>query len=538
MGHDTHEETVVPTSAGTLADAGPASRALPEIPEDRLDSDALSVIHRLRSFGHQAYLVGGCVRDLLLGRQPKDFDVATSAHPGEIRAIFRNCRLIGRRFRLAHVYFRDGKIVETATFRTNPRIEGEAQDLLITRDNAFGTAEEDAQRRDFTVNGLFYDVVLGKVLDYVGGKADLERRILRTIGDPDVRIQEDPVRLLRAVRLAAKLGFEIEKETWDALVRHKGGLARCAPARVLEEVFRLLRSGHARTCLDLLLRLEALDILLPPLARHLRQSGPEAVEAFLTSLGRLDEIVQAGHLPDDSVLLAALLVTLAVEEERQRQARRQETTAAPAASAADAGSEEEAADAGEESEESVSEESAEAAPEEPAAEAEEAEEAAEEVPEIGEPVAIPWAVSAAAASVEEFLRELSRTARLPRRISERARTLLSTFRGLLGKRRRRTSPLRIVRQNHFPDALLVLWLWSQGTGEARDRVEQWVERARTAGVRLAWLEALEGEPPEIEEVKTAAPVEKGEAKRASAEEKLPPEAERKPPPGPIDFLPF
>src|SRR5690606_17514971 len=184
-----------------------------DIPVERLDPDALGVIHRLRSFGHQAYLVGGCVRDLLLGRQPKDFDVATSAHPGEIRAIFRNCRLIGRRFRLAHVYFPGGKVIETATFRTNPNGESESEDLLITRDNAFGTVEEDARRRDFTVNGLFYDVVLGKVLDYVGGRADLERRLLRTIGDPDVRIQEDPVRLLRAVRFAAKLGFEIEEKT-------------------------------------------------------------------------------------------------------------------------------------------------------------------------------------------------------------------------------------------------------------------------------------------------------------------------------------
>jgi len=547
MGHDTPEETKeVSTGRDTPAAPGTARRAVPEIPEDRLDPDALSVIHRLRSFGHQAYLVGGCVRDLLLGRQPKDFDVATSAHPGEIRAIFRNCRLIGRRFRLAHVYFRDGKIVETATFRTNPNAGGEGKDLLITRDNAFGTAEEDARRRDFTVNGLFYDVVLRKVIDYVGGKADLERRILRTIGDPDVRIQEDPVRLLRAVRLAAKLGFEIEKDTWDALVRHKGGLARCAPARVLEEVFRLLRSGHARTCLDLLLRLEALDILLPPLARHLRQAGPEAIEAFLTSLGRLDEIVQAGHLPDDSVLLAALLVTLAVEEERQRQARRE---AASAASVRDTPNSDEAAEQAEDEEAAeetgeeaaASEESeAAAADGEPAAEAaEEGEEAAEEVPEIGEPVAIPWAVSAAAASVEEFLRELSRTARLPRRISERAKTLLHAFRGLLGKRRRRSSPLRIVRQNHFPDALLVLWLWSQGTGDAGDRVAQWVDRARAAGVRLPWLEVLEGAPPEVEEVEAtpAAPERRG-GKRAAAEETLPPEAERRPPPGPADFLPF
>lgn len=511
----------------TLPDPTPTGKTMPEIPVDRLDADALSVIHRLRSFGHQAYLVGGCVRDLLLGRQPKDFDVATSAHPGEIRAIFRNCRLIGRRFRLAHVYFRDGKIVETATFRTNPNGETSGKDLLITRDNAFGTAEEDARRRDFTVNGLFYDVVLGKVLDYVGGKADLERRILRTIGDPDVRIQEDPVRLLRAVRFAAKLGFEIEKKTWDALVRHKGGLARCAPARVLEEVFRLLRSGHARTCLDLLLRMEALDILLPPLANHLRQASPEAREAFFASLGRLDEIVQAGNLPDDSVLLAALLVTLAVEEDRRRQAERQE-----AAAGSESASEDEA-----QAEEPVSEEDEEA----PAESSEEPETTEEEEPEIGEAVAVPWAVSAAAASVEEFLRELSRSARLPRRVSERARTLLQASRSLMGRRRRRTSPMRLVRQNHFPDALLILWLWSQGTGEAKDRVDQWLERARSAGVRLPWLEAIEGigaEPEEAEPV-VAAPAEKRRnGKAQAAEETLPPEAERRPPPGPADFLPF
>lgn len=517
---------------GALAppDPTPTGETMPEIPVDRLDADALSVIHRLRSFGHQAYLVGGCVRDLLLGRQPKDFDVATSAHPGEIRAIFRNCRLIGRRFRLAHVYFRDGKIVETATFRTNPNGEASGKDLLITRDNAFGTAEEDARRRDFTVNGLFYDVVLGKVLDYVGGKADLERRVLRTIGDPDVRIQEDPVRLLRAVRFAAKLGFDIEKETWDALVRHKGGLARCAPARVLEEVFRLLRSGHARTCLDLLLRMEALDILLPPLANHLRQASPEAREAFFASLGRLDEIVQAGNLPDDSVLLAALLVTLAVEEDRRRQAERQEASNGTESAPEDEASVEEAA----------SEEDGEAgAGPEVSEEATEATE--EEEPEIDEAVAVPWAVSAAAASVEEFLRELSRSARLPRRVSERAKTLLQAFRSLVGRKRRRSSPMRVVRQNHFPDALLILWLWSQGTGQARDRVDQWLERARTAGVRLPWLEAIEGVAPEPEAekpVETAPPEKRRNGRAQAAEESLPPEAERRPPPGPADFLPF
>src|SRR5512146_1560530 len=181
----------------------------PEIPPERLDGDALKVIARLRHMHHQAYLVGGCVRDLLLGATPKDFDVATNAHPGEVRAVFRNCRLIGRRFRLAHVYFRGGKVIEVATFRKNPTElaedgADEDADLLITRDNVFGTAEEDAVRRDFTVNGLFYDVGSGEVIDYVGGRQDLEDRRIATIGDPEVRMREDPVRALRAVRFAAR----------------------------------------------------------------------------------------------------------------------------------------------------------------------------------------------------------------------------------------------------------------------------------------------------------------------------------------------
>ena len=155
----------------------------PEISVDRLDPDALKVIARLRHMRHRAYLVGGCVRDLLLGATPKDFDVATDAHPGEVRAIFRNCRLTGRRFRLAHVYFRGGKVIEVATFRKNPTELAEEAggdedaDLLITRDNVFGTAEEDARRRDFTVNGLLYDPFLGEVIDYVGGRADLEAHV-------------------------------------------------------------------------------------------------------------------------------------------------------------------------------------------------------------------------------------------------------------------------------------------------------------------------------------------------------------------------
>src|SRR5689334_21194532 len=193
-----------------------------EIPESLLDPEAVKVVRRLRRSGFVAYLVGGCVRDLLLGMRPKDFDVATSAHPNEVKETFRNSRLIGRRFRLAHVYFRGGKIIEVSTFRANPldELTDLPQDLLIRHDNVFGTAEGDARRRDFTINGLFYDVDEGRVVDHVGGKADLRARLVRTIGEPDVRMREDPVRILRAIRFAAKCAFELEGNTFAAMQAH------------------------------------------------------------------------------------------------------------------------------------------------------------------------------------------------------------------------------------------------------------------------------------------------------------------------------
>ena len=177
-----------------------------------IDLNALWVIKRLRAKNYEAYLTGGCVRDLLLGRTPKDFDVATNAKPEEVRQIFKNSRLIGRRFLLAHVFFPGNKIVETATFRANPLDVQEdlPEDLLLTHDNVYGNIEEDARRRDLTINGLFYDPIEGKVLDFVGGRADLEARLIRTIGDPDIRFQEDPVRILRAIKFASCLGFQIE----------------------------------------------------------------------------------------------------------------------------------------------------------------------------------------------------------------------------------------------------------------------------------------------------------------------------------------
>jgi len=294
----------------------------PEIPLDRLDQDALKVIVRLRHMRHQAYLVGGCVRDLLLNRTPKDFDCATDAHPGEVRAIFRNCRLIGRRFRLAHVYFRGGKVVEVATFRKNPVDVGEdvpeGSDLLITRDNVFGTAEEDAVRRDFTVNGLFYDVLTGEVIDYVGGRQDLEDHRIATIGDPEIRMREDPVRALRAIRFAARLGFTIAPDTFAAMRRHAGELARCAPARVLEEIFKILRCGGSARAFELMRACGALAVVLPALGAALDGWDDARRRGFFAHLSALDRKIRAGEDLSDAVLLGTLLVHLPVDEHGHR----------------------------------------------------------------------------------------------------------------------------------------------------------------------------------------------------------------------------
>jgi poly(A) polymerase len=297
----------------------PAPEHPPEIPTERLDADALKVIYRLRHMGHQAYFVGGCVRDLLLGATPKDFDLATDAHPGEVRAIFRNCRLIGRRFRLAHVYFRGGKVLEVATFRKNPTDVAEDLpedgDLLITRDNVFGTAEEDSVRRDFTVNGLFYDPSTGEVIDYVGGRSDLESHRIATIGDPEIRMREDPVRALRAVRFAARLGFTIAPDTFEAMRRYAGELARCAPPRLLEETFKILRCGNSARAFELLRASGALPILLPPLAVAMEGWGPERRRGFAAHLAALDRLVRSGAEVSEAVLLGALLMHLGARAE-------------------------------------------------------------------------------------------------------------------------------------------------------------------------------------------------------------------------------
>lgn len=283
------------------------------IPLELIDQDALRVLSRLQRNGHQAYLVGGCVRDLLLGRKPKDFDVATSANPRQIKRLFRNGRIIGRRFRLVHIVY-GRNIIETSTFRATPKQPEvgapEDGDLLITEDNEYGTAEEDAVRRDFTVNGLFYDPNQGEIIDYVGGLEDLESGTLRTIGDPMIRFAEDPVRILRAIKFATRLGFRIDEATWKAMRAHVDDLTRSAAPRVAEEILRLLRSGTALGAFRMMRKAGALNVLLPAIDEFLiaGEAQPEKPESFWRLLEAVDAEIHSGDVPTNEVLVAALFL--------------------------------------------------------------------------------------------------------------------------------------------------------------------------------------------------------------------------------------
>lgn len=419
------------------------------IARDAIDPDAEKVVRRLRRYHHKAYLVGGCVRDLLLGRKPKDFDVATSATPNEIKDLFRNCRIIGRRFRLAHVFF-GAKIIETSTFRSDPR-EGkspdEVEELLIRRDNVFGTAEEDARRRDFTINGLFYDIEASEVIDYVGGLADLDARLVRTIGDPEIRFREDPVRILRAIKFAARLGFTIEPTTYAALLRHRSEIHACAPPRVLEEIYRLLRGGAARRSMELLIETGVAGTLAPEVAWLYGGPGalpPGTAEApppmalpfepaelderrarAWRTLDELDELVRRlpeEELPIDTptnaLLLAALVAPFVPEP--------------------------------------VS-------------------------PQGGDRPRDQFAV------VEETLRPVALRLRVSRRDLERARQILLAQRRLAPARRRRARPMALVRRDWFAEALIVYELMARASGAVGEEVARWKQLARRhgAGERMA-----------------------------------------------------
>ena len=318
-----------------------------------IDPDALKVLYRLRQGHHAAYLVGGSVRDLLLGRRPKDFDIGTSAHPYQVKKLFRNCWVIGRRFRLAHVKFGQ-KVIEVATFRRQlqpgeeavsgpapahspasalspaPAHTGETEAApevntshLIHRDNTFGTPEQDAFRRDFTINALFYDIATFSIIDYVNGMEDLEAGLVRSIGDPEVRFLEDPVRMLRAVALAARLDFTIDPPVLEAIRLHRQTIATSAPPRLLEEYYKILRSG----CAEKTFRGLAHAGLLEPVSAELHQGADEPLWKSLAAVDAYRRNFESAPVTlTNTILLGSLLVPLGFMPE---DARRSPSAPAP-----------------------------------------------------------------------------------------------------------------------------------------------------------------------------------------------------------------
>ncbi|MBV6417250.1 MAG: Poly(A) polymerase I [Steroidobacteraceae bacterium] len=327
----------------------PLARVVPRadhsISRAQISPNALRVLYRLKDAGFQGFLVGGCVRDLLIGRTPKDFDVATNALPEEVKRLFRNCRLIGRRFRLAHVFF-GSEIIEVATFRAasapaqgeepladldpeegeGPELsepeefdadvadtQGEESHVLdehgrILRDNAYGTIDDDVWRRDFTANALYYNIADYSIWDYVGGLEDVLGRRLRVIGDPETRFREDPVRMLRAARFAAKLDFTIDPPVLAAIHECAGLLAAAPPARLFDETLKLFLAGHGAASFAQLRRLGLLEVLLPTVESYFRRHPHSLVEQLLErGLENTDARVREGKSVTPTYLFALLL---------------------------------------------------------------------------------------------------------------------------------------------------------------------------------------------------------------------------------------
>ena len=290
------------------------------ISRKNIDADALKVLYRLSQLGYTAYLVGGGVRDLLMGREPKDFDVGTSAKPNEVKKVFRNCFLVGRRFRLAHVRFGE-KVIETATFRRNSQTVGEIIEHASEgpfEDNTFGTPETDAYRRDFTVNGLFYDIKDFSVIDWVGGMRDIEKKIIRAIGDPEIRFQEDPVRMMRAIKFSYRLGFKIEKKTAAAMQKHHKCILTASIPRVCEEVFRLFPYGHSAEAFKQMYEYGMLGDLVPALGGFLdANGGAKTLVKYLKVLDEYETMMTKKGFEVSNGLRAALLMTPVFRAEKK-----------------------------------------------------------------------------------------------------------------------------------------------------------------------------------------------------------------------------
>lgn len=291
------------------------------ISRKQISPNALRTLYRLHRFGFIAYLVGGCVRDLLLERTPKDFDIATNAIPRQIRRLFHNCFLIGRRFRLAHLHFQD-EILEVATFRraalpsdnadteeaghhNRPPRHIKDEDGMVLRDNIFGTPEEDALCRDFTINALAYNIADFSIIDYSTGLSDLQQRLIRPIGDPYIRFTEDPVRMLRAVRFSASHNLVIEPATWEVLCELSPAISRVPPSRLYEEIQKIFLLGSARPGLSLLDKSGLLTALFPGLSQWTYKNS-NRLTLLQVNLEYLDQLYRSGKPPSPALFLAAL----------------------------------------------------------------------------------------------------------------------------------------------------------------------------------------------------------------------------------------
>ena len=296
------------------------------ISRKNIDPDALKVLYRLSQLGYTAYLVGGGVRDLLMGRKPKDFDVGTSAKPNEVKRAFRNCFLVGRRFRLAHVRFGE-KVIETATFRRNSQTVGEIIEHAAEgpmEDNTFGTPQTDAFRRDFTINGLFYNIKDFSVIDWVGGMKDLEKKVIRAIGDPEIRFQEDPVRMMRAVKFSSRLDFTIEKKTAAAMKKFHHCILTASVPRVCEEVFRLFPYGRSEAAFKQMYETGLLGDLIPELGKFIEKDGGKKSLTFkyLRGLDEYELMMSERNFEVSNGLRAAVLMTAMFRQEKKEGASR------------------------------------------------------------------------------------------------------------------------------------------------------------------------------------------------------------------------
>ncbi|MEZ6195376.1 MAG: polynucleotide adenylyltransferase PcnB [Planctomycetota bacterium] len=416
---DGHERNIDPREAGAeiYTDHG--------LDVSGIDSDAIKVLRRLQRYGFQAYLVGGCVRDLLVGQHPKDFDIATSATPKQIKRLFRNSRVIGRRFRLVHIHF-GRHILEISTFRSNVVPEGDDDDPLIRRDNVFGTADQDALRRDFTVNALFYDIETNEVIDFVGGMKDIRRHRIEIIGDPVTRLREDPVRMMRAAKFAGRLRFEVAEDLLDAIFDCREDLQKCAAPRVFEELQRLLDRGGAFGAIDVLWETELLDVLLPELSAWLVENeelvddtGLTGEQRFWNSLKTLDRYVLEGCDVSSVTALSVLFCHLFGKVLHH---------SGPA-------------------------------------------------PDGEDPSEYDIGVVA-----EDLLSSLALRLQIPRRDAYRMRQLLVALRRFLSRRatRKKPSPNQLVRKEYFPESLRLFQIYSNACGRWQGEVAKWEKRYEQA----------------------------------------------------------